>query len=150
MRMVFCAAVVLGVMAAAAIPAQAARHSLDGTIQLAPIEQIGNPPFSGSADYAGSVTSSLGQGAILAHNDYSASPAFRGRFRIFYGKGTLKASTSGSGSLEPGGGTSVTGSGKVTKGTGKYKGARGKFSFTGTQPPSSTIRTFVLDGSVRY
>jgi hypothetical protein len=53
MRMVFCAAVVLGVMAVAAIPAQAARHSLDGTIKLAPIEEIGNPPFSGSADYAG-------------------------------------------------------------------------------------------------
>jgi hypothetical protein len=77
--------------AVTAIPDQAARRSLHGTIKLAPVAEFGNPPFSGSADYAGSVTSSLGQGAILAHNDYSAAPAFQGRFRIFYNKGALKA-----------------------------------------------------------
>jgi len=150
MRTLFCVTVLLGVMALAAAPAEAARHSFDGTIKLAAIEETGNPPFSGSANYAGRVTSSLGHGAILAHNDYSASPAFQGTFRIFYKKGTLKATTSGSGSLEPGGGTSITGTGQITKGAGKYKGAKGKFTFTGTQPPNSTVRTFELDGSVRY
>ena len=74
---------VLEAIAVGTTPAQAARHSFDGTITLAPIAEVGNPPFSGSADYAEGVTSSLGQGALLAHNDYTHSPAFQGTFRIF-------------------------------------------------------------------
>jgi len=150
MRKIIYATIVLGAMAAAATPAQAARHNFDGTITLAPIAETGNPPFSGNADYAGSVTSTLGRGALLAHNDYTYSPAFQGTFRIFFNKGTLRATTSGSGSAAPGGGIGITGAGQITKGTGKYKGAKGKFTFTGTEPPNSEITTFEVDGSVKY
>ena len=88
---------VLEAIAVGTTPAQAARQSFDGTITLAPIAEVGNPPFSGSADYAEGVTSSLGQGALLAHNDYT--PCVSGHVPHFLKKGTLRATTSGSGSL---------------------------------------------------
>ena len=151
MRKIISLTVVLGVMALAAAPAQAAKYNLDSTVVLNTIGATGNPPISGSGqDYAGSIKGALGSGAVLGHNDFPTTGEFQGTFRAFYQKGTLKATLSGSGGPAPGGGISFTGSGQITKGTGKFKGAKGKFTFTGSSPPSSTITTFELDGSVKY
>jgi hypothetical protein len=151
MRKLLCVTVILGVMALAAAPAQAARYNIDSTVVLNTIGATGNPPISGSGqDYAGSINGALGSGAVLGHNDFPTTGEFQGTFRAFYKKGTLKATLSGSGGPAPGGGISFTGSGQITKGTGKFKGAKGKFTFTGSSPPSSTITTFEIDGSVKY
>lgn len=152
MRKLLCVTVLLGVMAVAVAPAQAAKYNLDSTATINTIFESGNPPISGSIDYAGSIKGALGSGAILGHNDFG-TPAvgdFQGTFKAFFAKGTLQGTLQGSGGPAPGGGLSFSGSGEITKGRGKYKGATGKFTFTGTQPANSTITTFEIDGSVKY
>lgn len=152
MRKFLCVSVLLGVMAVAVAPAQAAKYNLDSTVTINTIGATGSPPISGSIDYAGSIKGALGSGALLGHNEFG-TPAvgdFQGTFKAFYTKGTLKGTLQGSGGPAPGGGLSFSGSGEVIKGSGKYKGAKGKFTFTGTQPADSTITTFEIDGSIKY
>ena len=153
MRKFLCVAVLLGLMGLAAAPAQAAKHSIDSTVIINTIGETGNPPISGSQDYAGSVNGALGSGAVLGHNDFGPNIGqFQGSVRAFFKKGTLKGTLSGSGSPTQGqsGGASFTGTGEINKGTGKYKGAKGKFTFTGSVPPNSMITTFQIDGFVKY
>src|SRR4051812_18006662 len=58
MKKILCVLVVLGVTAIAATPAQAAKYSINSTVQIADIGSTGSPPVSGSADFAGSIKGS--------------------------------------------------------------------------------------------
>jgi hypothetical protein len=151
MKKILCVLVVLGVTAIAATPAQAAKHKVNVTIVIADIAETGSPPVSGSSDYAGSVTGSLGSGAILGHNDFGPTVGeFQGTNKVFYNKGTVKTTLQGTGGPNTGGGLIFSGSGQFTKGTGKYKGAKGSYTFEGTTPANSTVTTLTITGTLKY
>jgi hypothetical protein len=141
---------VLAVMAIAAAPAQAVKRNLDATVDIAVFEITGSPPVSGTSHYAGTIESSIGSGAIVGDNTFGPVPEFRGTFRAFYKKGTLKGKLEASGAVNPDGSVSFSGSGSIKNGTGKYKGAKGRFTLEGTQPADSLFATFEIDGKVKY
>ena len=67
MRKIISLTVVLGVMALAAAPAQAAKYNLDSTVVLNTIGATGTPPISGSGqDYAGSIKGALARARFSA------------------------------------------------------------------------------------
>ena len=154
MRKVSCVVAVVGLALAWATPAQAARHSLNSTIDIAQIEATGSPPFSGSEEYAGTFEGVLGSGAIVGTNFFPLVPTFNGTFRVDLKKGTLTGNLEGRGAPTPPPNPNLsfdlTGSGKITKGSGKYKGAHGKFTFTGLRPSERTVATLVITGSAKH
>jgi hypothetical protein len=152
MKKLLCVIAVLGVTAIAATPAQAAKkHHLDATVKTANIGSTGSPPVSGSAQYAGSIMSSIGSGAVLGQNFFGpVFGTFHGPVQAFLTKGTVKGTLEGSGAPKPDGSIGFSGTGTITKGTGKYKGAKGKFTFEGSEPAGMTVITFTLTGSVKF
>lgn len=154
MRRFLCVVAVVGLTAALATPAQAARHSIDATVQIAQLEATGSPPFSGSEEVAGTFEGKPGSGAIVGTNFFPVVPTFNGTFRVYFKKGTVKGNLEGTGAPTPPPNPNLsfdlTGSGEITKGSGKYKGAHGKFTFTGLRPTERTVATLVVTGWAKY
>ena len=151
MRNTVFAVAAIGLAVGAATPAAAATRDIDSTIKLAHVEDTGDPPISGSAEYAGTFKGALGSGAVVGRLSYAA-PDFHGTFRVFLNRGTLKGTMEGSGSPRPGGGGfDVSGTGQITKGSGKFRGAHGDFTFTGGQPADPPIvSTLEITGSFKH
>jgi hypothetical protein len=114
----------------------------------------GNPPLSGSDSDAGQLDGKLCHkplhGASRQVNNYPTPGKFTSKGVSFGPRGSLKASFTGTGTLNADGSTSFSGSGKITGGTGIYKGATGTLSFTGSAAKDSTVATQHVTGKLKY
>jgi hypothetical protein len=114
----------------------------------------GNPPLSGSNTDAGILDGKLCKkpfhGATRQVNTYPSAGKFTAKAVAFGPRGSLKATFTGTGTLNPDGSTSFTGSGKIKGGTGIYKHVTGTLSFTGSAPANSTAATQHITGKLKY
>jgi hypothetical protein len=126
-------------------------HPVKLTIKQASIQTSGTAGSPGYTETDAQLDSGTpgGSGAGTITIIYGTGAAFTAKTTIFSVSGTIRVNLSGAYALGAAGYT-VTGTGTITGGTGRYKGATGKVSFMGGQTVSSTVRTIVVKGKIRY
>jgi len=136
------------------------KHKIHGTGRLTMLDQSPTYPAPGStAVDTGTLTTNLGSGAVIQKVRITSHPTsttytFTARATDFYSKGTVKATISGTATLNSNGSISTTGSGRYKGGTGRYKKAKGKFTFAGSSPAPAPLKpnvlTVTVQGSISY
>ena len=116
----------------------------------------GSPPASGSSAYAGTVDGTFCgktlHGALRGVNHYPSAGKFNGPVQSFGPLGSIKATASGTGTINSKGNIVFSGKGTITGGTGPFKHATGSFTFTGTQQggdPDNPAHQHIV-GNVKY
>jgi hypothetical protein len=116
----------------------------------------GSPPATGANVYAGTVDGSFCgkamHGAVRGVNHYPTPGKFNGPVQSFGPTGSIKATATGTGTVDSKGNLSFSGKGTITGGTGPFKNATGSFTFTGTQQggdPDNPAHQHVV-GNVKY
>jgi hypothetical protein len=131
-------------------------HPYSSTATSAPISTAnGYPAPGGVAVLAGTLKSTLGDGAFVDHVTITGQPApdvisFRGSEVDYFAEGTVRNTFTGTVTVQPDGSQKVAATGILTGGTARYRGATGRFAFTGATASGSSVITGHGRGSISY
>jgi len=150
------AAIVIPSLAGAAGTKKTTCHYDQKAIVVTTKVLSGSPPASGSNAYAGTLDGSFCgktmHGAARGVNHYPSAGKFNGPVQSFGSLGSIKATASGTGTINSKGNIVFSGKGTITGGTGPFKHATGSFTFTGTQQggdPDNPAHQHIV-GNVKY
>jgi hypothetical protein len=151
-------AALTAVVAFGAPTAQAkTKHHYTSVIHNATLSTAhGYPAVGGTAVSAGTwVTNLFGHGALVDHVTITGHPTptmftFKGTEVDFVANGTLKATSTGTATVQSNGSETIVARGRFTGGTGAYRRASGSFKFSGSMAPESSVVDGHSAGTISY